>query len=102
MAGRKKMFTHTVLFEIKPKFVKMYIKDCKMWAKKARQAQGFLSCKTDKRVNAKNQYASVYCWKNERNHAQFMSANHEDLVSKSHAPVKVVGYYNFETIEEDK
>ncbi len=92
------MFTHAVLFEIAPKFVKMYIKDCKMWAREARKALGFISYQTVKRIGHKNQYASIYSWRNKSNHSDFMNKNHEDLVSRSKAPVKVLGYYNFDTI----
>lgn len=94
------MFIHAVLFKIKPKFAKTYIKDCKMWASEAKKAAGVINYKTIKRVNQRNQFASVYCWKSQRNHVKFMKANHEALVKRSKAPVKVLGYFNFKTIDE--
>ena len=36
------MFIHTVLFEIEPKEVTSYRKDCKMWARFARKTKGFI------------------------------------------------------------
>lgn len=96
----RRMFTHAVLFEIKPKFVKAYIDDCKMWSGEARKAAGFIRYRTLKRVNQKNQYASVYYWEDKRSHFKFMKKNHDDLVKKSKAKVKVLGYYNFSTIDE--
>jgi len=96
------MFIHTVLFQISPKFVRAYLRDCKMWAKEAKIAPGFISYKTLKRINDKNQFASVYCWKNKRHHFNFMKANHEELVKKSKAKVLVLGYFNFDAIDAVK
>jgi hypothetical protein len=88
------MFIHTVLFEIKPGQVQAYRKDSEMWAQYARQAKGFVAYFTMKRVNAKNQYASVYEWKSKKEHDSFMKKFHDPLVAKSKAKVRVVGYFN--------
>jgi len=88
-------FIHMVIFQIKPQYVRTYKKDCRMWARYAGRARGFLKYSTVKRVNAKNQYASVYQWESKIYHSRFMKAWHDKLVDRSHCPVKVVGYYNF-------
>jgi heme-degrading monooxygenase HmoA len=94
------MFIHAVLFQIKPQHVRIYKKDCRMWASYAAKAKGFLQYSTLKRVNEKNQYTSVYRWKAEAYHKRFMDAWHDKLVAKSHCPVKVLGYYNFEVVQK--
>jgi heme-degrading monooxygenase HmoA len=91
------MFIHMVLFQIKPQHVKIYKKDCRMWAAHVRKAAGFLRYLTIKRVNAKNQYASVYEWKSKIYHQRFMKIWHDRLVEKSLCPVKVLGYYQMTT-----
>mgnify|MGYP001586760973 CR=1 FL=1 len=93
------MFIHTVLFEIRPREVLVYRKDSKMWARFARKTKGFIGYCTVKRVNAKNQYASVYKWKAKSDHDRFMAKMHDWLVSKSQAKVKVLGYYNLKAID---
>jgi len=93
------MFIHAVLFEIEPKEVRGYRKDSKMWACFARKTKGFIGYCTVKRVNAKNQYASVYKWKTKADHDRFMNKYHDWLVSKSQARVKVLGYYNLKAID---
>lgn len=93
------MFIHAVLFEIEPKEVRDYRKDSKMWARFARKTKGFIGYCTVKRVNAKNQYASVYKWKTKADHDRFMNKLHDWLVSKSQAKVKVLGYYNLKAID---
>ena len=55
---------------------------------------------TIKRLDCKNQFASVYVWKSKRNHDAFMDKLHDWLVNKSKARVKVVDYYNFNTIDK--
>jgi hypothetical protein len=47
-----------------------------------------------KRIDSKNQYASVYEWKTKKDHDRFMKKLHDWLESKSKARVKVAGYYN--------
>lgn len=115
------MFIHVVLFEIKPKEVRGYRKDTKMWARFARETKGFIGYCTVKRVNpvrntaeaerhrkisngvnARNQYASVYKWKTKVAHDRFMNKLHDWLVSKSQAKVKVLGYYNLKAIGQMK
>ena len=96
----KRMFIHAVLFEIKPKEVPLYRKDCKMWAGYARKAKGFIRYLTVKRLDYKNQYASVYEWSSKQDHGRFMKKYHDWLVSKSKAKVKVLGYYNLKAIDE--
>lgn len=93
-------FTHMVLFKIKPQDVRIYKKDCRMWARYAGKAKGFLRYLTVKRVNAKNQFASVYKWKTKAHHERFMKVWHDRLVEKSHCPVVVLGYYNFKAIQK--
>lgn len=94
------MFIHAVLFEIAPKEVPAYRKDCKMWAGYARKANGFLAYFTAKRADFKNQLLSVYEWKTKQAHKRFMQKYHDWLVSKSKAKVKVLGYYNLKSIDE--
>ncbi len=94
------MFVHAVLFEIAPKEVADYRKDSKMWARYAKKYKGFLSYHTMPRLGAKNQYASVYAWKNKKGHDKFMGELHDWLVSESKARVKVLGYYNLQGIDE--
>ncbi|MCK9603603.1 MAG: hypothetical protein M0R66_04510 [Candidatus Omnitrophica bacterium] len=93
------MFTHVVLFQIHPKEVKDYRKDSKMWAGYAKKAKGFIAYFTMKRLGFKDQYASVYEWKTKASHDRFMKKFHEGLVAKSKARVKVLGYYNLQTID---
>lgn len=93
------MFIHTVLFEIKPKEVKDYRKDSLMWASFAKKETGFVAYFTMTRHGYKNQYTSVYEWKNKSCHDRFMKRMHDWLVSKSKAKVKVLGYYNLSTID---
>ena len=71
------MFIHSVLFEIAPKEVAKYKRDCRIWAGYAAKAKGFIRYLTVKRlglleaqprpsgqrVDCKNQFASVYEWK---------------------------------------
>ena len=91
------MFIHMVLFKIQKRRVPVYLKDCLLWAKEAKRHPGFLDYRTLFRVNEKGQYASFYVWKNKANHDRFMKKHHDRLVSLSKCPVKVVGYYNFNT-----
>lgn len=93
------MFIHAVLFEISPKETAAYRKDCKMWARCAKKAKGFLGYFTMKRKDFKNQYASVYKWKAEAGHKRFMKKYHDWLVGKSQARVNVLGYYNLKAID---
>jgi len=88
------MFVHLVLFEIRSSQVTAYRKDCRMWARYAKKANGFISCLTFKRHGYNNQYASVYVWNNKRCHDLFMGRLHDWLVGKSKAKVKVLGYFN--------
>ncbi len=94
------MFIHAVLFEIRPKEVKIYRRDCKMWARYAKRALGFLAYFTMKRAGYKNQYASIYKWKTKDHHERFMQKLHDWLVTKSKAKVKVLGYYNLASIDQ--
>ena len=91
------MFIHMVLFKIQKKDVPTYVKDCKMWHKEAAKHKGFISYQTLFRVNEKHHYASCYTWKSEKDHKRFMDKHHDRLVSLSHCPVEVLGYYNFVT-----
>ena len=91
------MFVHLVLFKIKKKNVPVYVKDCRMWHREAAKHSGFLDCQTLFRTNEKDHYASLYVWKKETNHKYFMKKHHDRLVSLSHCPVEVLGYYNFKT-----
>jgi len=84
-----------VLFRIKKKNVPVYLRDCRLWAREAKRHAGFVGYQTLFRTNAKNQYASFYMWKKEAVHHRFMKKHHDRLVSLSHCPVDVVGYYNF-------
>lgn len=92
------MYAHMVLFQIKLQNIKIYKRDCRMWARQARKARGFLKYLTVKRVNVPSQYASVYQWRSKVYHDRFMRIWHDKLVAKSLCPVKVLGYYNFEVI----
>ena len=65
-------FIHAVLFEIEPKEVRAYRKDCKMWAGYAGKAKGFIRYMTVKRLDHKNEFASVYEWKTKNFHDAFM------------------------------
>ena len=91
------MFIHLVLFKIKKKNVPVYLRDCKLWAHEAKKHAGFMGYKTLFRTNKKDQYASFYMWKTAAAHHSFMKKHHDRLVSLSHCPVEVVGYYNFKT-----
>lgn len=93
------MFIHAVLFEIKPKDVPAYRKDCKMWASYAKKGKGFLGYFTMKRQDSRNQYTSVYEWRAEAAHKRFMNKYHDWLVSESKARVKVLDYYNLKAID---
>jgi hypothetical protein len=88
------MFIHAVLFEIKPKEVAKYYLDNKLWSRYASRAKGFVAYRTMKRLDRKDQYASVYEWKAKGFHDRFMKKYHDWLVSKSSAKVKVLGYFN--------
>ena len=94
------MFIHAVLFEISPREVLAYRRDSKTWADHARKAKGFIAYFTMSREGFKNQYASVYEWKTRQDHDRFMKKNHDWLVSRSKARVKVLGYYNLKTIDK--
>ena len=93
------MFTHVVLFEVKPKEVAKYRKDSLMWACHAKRSKGFLAYNTMKRYGFKNQYVSVYQWVKKVDYDHFMYKFHDWLVSKSSAKVKVLGYYNLKAID---
>jgi len=94
------MFIHVVLFEIKPCQVVKYRKDSLMWASHTKRCVGFVAYHTMKRYGFKNQYASVYQWDKKVSHDSFMRKNHDWLVSKSSAKVKVLGYYNLRAIDK--
>lgn len=94
------MFIHTVLFEVGPGQVRAYRRDSKMWARYAKESGGFIAYFTMKRSGYKNQYASVYEWKSEKYHRRFMDKLHDWLVAKSKARVKVLGYYQLETVDK--
>ncbi len=94
------MFTHAVLFEIDPSQVENYKRDCKIWARYAKKAAGFISYYTVKRIGYENQFASIYNWKEKKFHTAFMNKLHDWLVTKSKAKVKVLGYYNLSSIQE--
>ena len=96
------MFIHSVLFEVKPSQVKDYRKDSKMWARHARKAKGFKLYMTVQRNKHRHQYASVYVWKDKTSHTRFMNKFHDWLESKSQAEVKVLGYYNFQGLDQIK
>ena len=91
------MFVHLVLFKIKRRDVPTYVRDCRLWAKEASKHAGFLGTHTLFRTNQKDEYASLYMWQNESAHKRFMKKHHDRLVSLSHCPVRVLGYYNFTT-----
>jgi heme-degrading monooxygenase HmoA len=93
------MFIHSALFEIDPKEVMQYRRDSIMWASYAKKAKGFISYYTMRRVDFKNQYASVYEWKTKQDHGRFMNKYHDWLVGKSKAKVKALGYYNLKAID---
>ncbi len=93
------MFTHVVLFIVKPKEVAKYRQDSLMWAGYTRQACGFLSYRTMKRCGAKDQYASVYQWSKKSDHDRFMRKYHDRLVRCSQAKVKVLDYYNLKQVD---
>lgn len=92
------MFSHTVLFEITPKEFQVYRRDCKMWARYAGKAKGFISFFIMKRMDYKNQYASVYQWKNKADHDRFMKKFHDWLAGKSKSKVKALGFYNLDSV----
>ncbi|MDD2928035.1 MAG: hypothetical protein PHE30_04195 [Candidatus Omnitrophica bacterium] len=94
------MFTHVVLFQIKPKEVVKYRKDSLMWAGFAKKAKGFVAYSTMKRYGYLNQYASVYEWDKKSDHDRFMQKYHAWLVTKSKAKVKVLGYYNLRRMDK--
>ena len=86
-----------VLFKIKKSHVPVYVKDCKMWEREASKQRGFLGYHTLFRTNKKGEFASFYMWRSEKDHDRFMKKHHDRLVSLSHCPVQVLGYYNFKT-----
>lgn len=94
------MFVHAVLFEIKPKELLRYRKDCRLWASYAKRASGFVRYMTIQRDGHKNQFVSAYEWKAKQGHDRFMRKFHDILVAKSKAKVKVLGYYNLKVIDE--
>ena len=94
------MFIHAVLFKINPKEVGKYRRDSKMWAGYASKAKGYIAYFTMRRLKYKHQYASVYEWKSKADHERFMGKFHDWLVGKSKAKVKVLGYYNLDTIDQ--
>jgi hypothetical protein len=96
------MFIHVVLFVVKPGELAKYRKDSLMWARHARKTHGLLSYRTMRRLGFKDQYASVYHWAKKSDHDGFMRKYHDWLVSKSHAKVKVVDYYNLKTVDRFK
>jgi heme-degrading monooxygenase HmoA len=96
------MFIHSALFEIQPKEVPQYRKDSLIWASYARKAKGFIAYYTMKRLDFKNQYASVYEWKTKANHDRFMNKYHDWLVGKSKAKVKILGYFNLKKVDRIK
>lgn len=91
------MFIHMVLFKIQKKNVPVYVRDCRLWASEAKKHAGFIGYRTLFRSNEKGQYASFYMWRFEKDHTRFMKKHHDRLVSLSHCPVQVIGYYNFKT-----
>lgn len=93
------MFIHAVLFEVRPKEVRQYRKDSKMWAGYAKKAAGFVAYFTMKRLGFQHHYASFYEWKTKAHHERFMKKYHDWLVSQSIARVKVLGYYNLREID---
>jgi len=93
------MFIHSVLFEIEPKEVAKYRKDSLMWASYTKKAKGFIAYHTVKRVDHKNQYASVYKWQTKTQHDRFMKKYHAWLVGKSRARVNVLGNFNLTEVD---
>lgn len=91
------MFLHVVLFRIRPKDVPTYVRDCRMWIREASRHRGFITARTLRRTNEKNQHASTYVWRSSKDHFAFMKKHHDRLVSLSRCPVEVLGYYNFNT-----
>ena len=94
------MFIHSVLFEIAPEELAKYKRDCRMWAGYVAKAKGFIRYLTVRRLDHKNQFASVYEWKAKNFHDSFMKKYHDWLVSKSQAKVKVLGYYNLKSTRD--
>jgi len=90
------------LFEITPKEFPAYRRDCRMWARYAGRAKGFLNFFIMERTAYKNQYASVYEWKNKAAHDRFMKKFHDWLASKSRSRVKVLGCYNLDAVLHQK
>ncbi|MCK9572352.1 MAG: hypothetical protein M0Q96_03640 [Candidatus Omnitrophica bacterium] len=93
------MFIHAVLFEVKPSQVAKYRRDSLMWARYTKKAKGFISYRTMKRYAYPGQYLSVYQWQAKLEHDRFMRKYHDWLVGKSAAKVKVLGYFNFKSID---
>lgn len=96
----KKMFIHSVLFEIKPKEVAKYYKDNRMWAACARKAKGFIVFLAMKRAGYKNQYISVYKWKTFRDYDRFTKKFHDALAQKSKSKITLLDRYNFNGIQD--
>ena len=92
------MFIHLVLVRIKKKDVPVYKADCRMWKKEAARHAGYLDCHMLMRTNKPGQYASTYLWKDQAAHKRFMARHHDRLVSLSHCPVAVLGYYDFKAL----
>ena len=95
------MFIHMVLFRIKKKDLPLYRTDCRMWAREAKRHPGFLGYHTLLRTGQKDEHASFYMWKAPSQHLRFMKKHHDRLVSLSKCPVKVLGYYNFRTVQTE-
>ncbi len=96
------MFIHAVLFIVKPKEAAKYRRDSLMWARHTKKAPGFLSYRTMKRLAETDQYLSIYQWRKKADHDRFMRKYHEQLVAKSQAKVKVLGYYNLKELDSLK
>ncbi|HDZ77219.1 MAG TPA: hypothetical protein ENH41_03955 [Candidatus Omnitrophica bacterium] len=96
------MFIHAILFKINPKEVLIYRKDSKMWARYAKKVKGFIAYFTMQRLGFKNQYVSIYQWKNKASCERFMNKLHDWLVAKSKAKVGVLGYYNLKSLDAIK
>jgi hypothetical protein len=92
------MFIHAVLFQIASQELAKYHRDCRMWARYAQTAKGFKRYLTIKRIDYKNQYASVYSWQAKKYHDAFMKKYHDWLVAESKAKVKILGYYNMKSL----
>lgn len=86
-----------VLFKIRRGDAPVYEADCRLWKREAAKQPGFRGYKTLFRTNEPGQVASFYLWKKEADHKRFMKKHHDRLVSLSRCPVKVLGYFNFET-----